>query len=176
MKLISILIISLFLLYETPNNDNLIVSSFVVEEGVLNGIKYTKSSIEKQYDFGKEYISNKTIIYINGMEKYIQEQYMINYPYEMALCIEANVTDNELLVYGYTPVRINKQDENSVNYNCMGYTDNTITLHSHVNIIRVYDLCMPSVPDFSSNFSKYNLIVCGNSTDVVDSIIYIDEV
>lgn len=136
---------------------------------------HPKLVIEESYRLGKEHLITKKITFLNGMGWYIKNQYRKNYPNEMGLCVEAKITEDTIEIYNYRKVVVYHQDTESVGFRCLNRTENTITVHSHPDIVRIYDFCLPSDLDVSGG-SSIGLIVCGNGENVVDMIAYETEV
>ena len=171
--LFALLFVGMFIINEITTTNN---NKDILKPGLIEGIQYSQQEVENVFAFGKQYVSNKTIRYENKMEEYIKDQYFKFYPNEMGLCVEANITDDEILIYGFSDIRINYQTEFKVNAICLNFTNHTIALHSHTNIIRNYNICLPSKGDFIDNSSVYKIIVCGNETDIIDTISFKDEI
>ena len=139
-----------------------------------NGLGYTEEETKEGYEYGKGHLVNYTIVYKDRMKEYISRQYAENYPNEMALCLEGTIVDNVITIYGYSPVKILYQDENSVHSGCTDGSENTIVMHSHTDIQRVWNMCYPSEGDVSSwyDYDAYEMIACGVGKDITSVIAY----
>ena len=134
----------------------------------------SRKVVDAAYEDGYARILDYKIEYVNGMEGYLEEQYLKHYPYEMGACLEAIKVNDSLYVYGYTNATIAEQDESGIRFSCDDRTENTIEVHSHPDIWVLYDMCAPSLGDlFHMTFMgyEYAIIVCGNE-NVTEIIVF----
>ena len=135
---------------------------------------YTKEELIVKYGVTDKYQTNHTIEYVNGMEEYVMGEHNKAYPNEMGLCLEANITEDKIIIYNSTGVEDVNMTPNKVGRICKTITKNTILVHSHPDIRRVWNICSPHKKDVFKNITynnitvKMGIVYCDNFGEIVD--------
>lgn len=132
----------------------------------------TEEETESAYSYGRAHLLNYNISYENGMKEYIEKVYKESYPKEMGLCVEARVENETMIIYNHSPTIIHNQDSRSIRFDCEEYTENTVRVHSHPDIQKVWNMCYPSTTDVYSDDIDYGMIVCGVGEEVTEVLAY----